>query len=76
LFAAAIWAVLVPRIAGLATQPRAICFAALTSIAVVSYISHGLWQSWWLGAVGIVPALFRMVAGKIWFGADERRGRN
>ncbi|MGB3808454.1 MAG: O-antigen ligase family protein [Parvibaculum sp.] len=76
LFAAAIWAVLVHRIAGLATQPRVICFAALTSIAVVSYISHGLWQSWWLGAVGIVPALFRMVAGKIWFGADERRGRN
>lgn len=68
-FATLIWTLIVRRIAGLGPQARAICFAALTSIAVVSYISHGMWQSWWLGTVGVVPALFRMIAGKIWFGA-------
>lgn len=75
LFAAAVWAAIVHRIAGLPIRARAICFAALTSIAVVSYISHGLWQSWWLGTVGVVPALFRMTAGSIWFGAQGRRGQ-
>jgi O-antigen ligase len=74
LFAAAIWGAIVHRIANLPHNARAICFAALTTIAVVSYISHGLWQSWWLGTVGIVPALFRMVAGNMWFGVQEHRG--
>lgn len=68
-FATIIWTLIVRRVTGLGPQARAICFAALTSIAVVSYISHGMWQSWWLGTVGVVPALFRMIAGKIWFGA-------
>ncbi|MCE9648807.1 MAG: O-antigen ligase family protein [Parvibaculum sp.] len=74
LFASALWGVTVRRLSGLTPHARAICFAALTSIAVVSYISHGLWQSWWLGTVGIIPALFRMVAGNIWFGVQGRRG--
>ena len=71
LVAAAIWLAVVRRISHLGPQARAICFAALTSIAVVSCISHGLWQSWWLGTVGIVPAMFRMVSGRIWFSARD-----
>ncbi|MDO8288544.1 MAG: O-antigen ligase family protein [Parvibaculum sp.] len=71
LLASAIWLMVVARIANLGPQARAICFATLASIAVVSCISHGLWQSWWLGAVGVVPALFRMVAGRVWF-SDAR----
>ena len=76
LLASAIWLMVVARIANLGPQARAICFATLSSVAVVSCISHGLWQSWWLGAVGIVPALLRMVAGHVWFsdrdGAQRR----
>lgn len=71
LLASAIWLMVVARIARLGPQARALCFATLASIAVVSCISHGLWQSWWLGAVGVVPALFRMVAGRVWF-SDAR----
>lgn len=71
LIAAAIWIAVVRRISHLGPQARAICFASLTSIAVVSCVSHGLWQSWWLGTVGIVPALFRMVSGRIWFSARD-----
>lgn len=74
IFAAATWGAIVRRIASLGFHARAICLAALTGIAVVSCISHGLWQSWWLGTVGIVPALFLTIAGKTWFGASERRG--
>ncbi len=68
-FASVIWVLIVRRIAGLGPQARAICLVALTSIAMVGYISHGMWQSWWLGTVGVVPAAFRMIAGKTWFDA-------
>jgi len=71
LLASVIWIMVVRRIALLGPGARAICFAALSSVAVVSYISHGLWQSWWLGAVGIVPTMLRMVSGRVWFSARD-----
>lgn len=69
--ASLIWYAIVHRIARLGAEARAICFAALCSIGLVAIISHGLWQSWWLGTVGVVPALFRMVAGPTWFKARD-----
>ncbi|MDO8420587.1 MAG: O-antigen ligase family protein [Parvibaculum sp.] len=69
--ASLIWCGLVWRIAYLGPQARAICLASIAGIVTVACISHGLWQSWWLGTVGIVPALFRMIAGPVWFKARE-----
>lgn len=69
--ASLIWCACVRRISHLGPHARAICFAALSSIAVVGFISHGLWQSWWLGTVGVVPALFRMVSGPVWFSSRD-----
>lgn len=69
LLASVIWCGLVWRIAHLGPQARALCLASLVGIVTVACISHGLWQSWWLGTVGIVPALFRMIAGPVWFRA-------
>ena len=66
-----IWCSLVWRVTRLGPQARAVCLASLAGIVTVACISHGLWQSWWLGTVGIVPALFRMVAGPVWFKARE-----
>jgi O-antigen ligase len=69
--ASAVWCATVLRISNLGPSARSVCFAALTSIAVVGYVNYGLWQSWWLGSIGVVPALFRMVAGKIWFSSRD-----
>lgn len=57
---AAIWVATVNRIARLPAEMRAICLASALSILLIACISHGLWQSWWLGTLGILPALFRM----------------
>lgn len=58
-----LWFVMARRASALAGSMRATALACMTVVLVVSCVSHGLWQSWWLGAVGLVPALFAM-AGK------------
>ena len=56
--AAGLWILLVRRIAALQgpAQPIGLVLASVTLF--VSTVSHGLWQSWWLGTVGVAAALF------------------
>lgn len=63
LLAAWIWVAVARRASALAGSMHATALACMTVVLVVSCVSHGLWQSWWLGAVGFLPALFAM-AGK------------
>jgi hypothetical protein len=57
-----IWVKLVQRISAMNVADRAAAFACLAAILVVSSISHGLWQSWWLGAVALCPTFLRVAS--------------
>jgi O-antigen ligase len=59
--AAIVWLATVRRIGRMPERELGATLALLGTIALVSTISHGLWQSWWLGAVGLCPAMIRML---------------
>jgi len=61
LVAAVGWAVLVRQIGGVAQHYRAYLLAALTCVLIVVTVSHGLWQTWWLSALMVVPFFFAIV---------------
>lgn len=44
---------LLRRIGRLPDAPQTLALATFASVAVMASISHGLWQSWWLGLIGI-----------------------
>ncbi len=52
------WALLVRQIGGLAPQSQAYPLAAATCVLIVGTVSHGLWQTWWLSALTVVPFFF------------------
>jgi len=60
-FAAGVWLAVARRVGDLPAREVAVSLTLLSVIAVISTISHGLWQSWWLAAVGLSPALIRMM---------------
>jgi O-antigen ligase len=37
--------------------------SCLVAILAISCVSHGLWQGWWLAAVGLCPVFFRFTEG-------------
>ena len=61
LVAALGWAVLVRQIGGMLPHDRAYLLAALTCVLIVGTVSHGLWQTWWLSALMVVPFFFAIV---------------
>jgi len=56
-----VWLATVRRIGRMPERELGATLALLASVALASTISHGLWQSWWLGAVGLCPAMIRML---------------
>lgn len=60
-FAATAWLAVTRRIGDAPVREVAMSLTLLSAMVLISSISHGLWQSWWLGAVGLMPALVRMV---------------
>ena len=44
---------LLRRIARLPDRPQAMALATFATVAIMASISHGLWQSWWLGLIGV-----------------------
>jgi len=60
-FAAGIWLAVTRRVGDIPAREVAVSLTLLSVIALVSTISHGLWQSWWIAAVALSPALIRMV---------------
>ncbi len=52
------WALLVRQIGGLTARYQAYLLAALTCILIVGTVSHGLWQTWWVSGLVVVPVFF------------------
>jgi len=58
LAAAFAWIVLLKRIIEMDRWPAAACMAGAVCFLVIASVSHGLWQSWWVSALALVPFLF------------------
>ncbi len=56
--AAMVWATLVKRVMGMDRWPAAACLAGVSCFLIIGSVSHGLWQSWWVSALALVPYLF------------------
>ncbi len=53
------------RIAKLSNQLRAIAITLFATIIVVSMVSHGAWQSWWLGSIILVGTIVSALADPV-----------
>lgn len=56
--AALVWMVLIRRVIEMNRWPAATCLAGAGCFLVIASVSHGLWQSWWVSALALVPFLF------------------
>lgn len=56
--AALVWAGFCRRIIVLNPWPAAACLAGAVCFLIIASVSHGLWQSWWVSALALVPFMF------------------
>jgi len=56
-------AALTLRLLGAPNRDLTVAVPVLTGLIAVSLISHGLWQSWWIGTIGLVAAATSAVLG-------------
>jgi len=59
----ALIAALTLRLLGAPNRDLTVAVPVLTGLIAVSLISHGLWQSWWIGTIGLVAAATSAVLG-------------
>lgn len=64
------WALLVRQIGYLSSYKRSYPLAALTCILIIGAVSHGLWQTWWVSALVVVPFFFAISLG------DDHKSQN
>ncbi len=53
------------RIAKLSNQVRSIAITLFATIVAVSMVSHGAWQSWWLGSIILVGTIVSALADPV-----------
>ncbi|MDF1847277.1 MAG: O-antigen ligase family protein [Parvibaculaceae bacterium] len=56
--AALAWMALIKRVIEMNRWPAATSLAGAGCFLVIASVSHGLWQSWWVSALALVPFLF------------------
>jgi O-antigen ligase len=56
--AALVWTAFVKRMIDMDRWPAAACLAGASCFLIIASVSHGLWQSWWVSALALVPYLF------------------
>lgn len=65
ILSSALMAALTLRLLGAPRRDLAVAVPVLTGLIAVALISHGLWQSWWVGTIGLVAAATCAVLGNL-----------
>lgn len=58
----------------LAPESEKIALPMLSAIAIIAGLSYGMWQSWWLAALGIAAIVYRLMTGPR--GTDVRENKS
>ena len=65
------WGTLVYQIGRLQGEPQRYALAGMSCILVISAVSHGLWQTWWVSALVMMPFFYAISISSLSFISSE-----